>query len=562
MGCGRSSAAAAGEPAPKPSPASEPASTPASEASKPTEVPAPQPHKPTAAQPPPQFAERSSGSGAGGEAAEAGGDTADDFAWVSAKLDGPSDLPPAWAASAVRSAAASSSSAAASSDAAEVTASSLEVKVQVLLEGGWRDSSAEETLQICEHIAKGERQFQIKARGQMYDIVLDGPDGCAYQVNNKTGKRRSIRVMDADTSPEEASGPERGSSMKDVKATSPEVLQQQEWGAQSKRGGASQHPMTTLKDNTHAQDCFALFAKNEEKLCGEWAVFYHSYSFAALLYEVHAAVGAVLFRFRSQFATLPRILVHEFQSMFPNGPDAKILMNLFDTKYAANKRDHHPEFRAVGLSVMCSLVATGPEACVPMVFIAGYSCKDLSFRGVLENVLESCYVPKAKVKKLADEIIALSETHGLDVSQFGGKPCKSGMAGHLLQIFMKRNLVDTLCYPAKPYGVIDNDRLPLSDFINKNKSVQVGQARIIAHPKYFMQANQIRCYVASADQTFHKNRAAFQEKLTGLLNVILGEPSLRLKAATGIYGGKLPAWWSDQDQRAVDKARTSQASTG
>lgn len=338
-------------------------------------------------------------------------------------------------------------------------------------------------------------------------------------------------------------------------------MQQQEWGAQSKRGGASLYPLDALKGNLHAQECFQTFLKNEEKLCGEWAVFYHSYSFAALIYEVHAAVGAVLFRFRSQFATLPRILVHEFNTMFPKGPDARVLMDLFNTKYAANKRDHHPDFRAVGVSVMCSAVATGPEACPPAVFIVGYSCKDISFRGVLENLLESCYVPKAKVKRLADQIIALSEEHGLDVTQFGGKPCKSGMAGHLLQIFMKRNLVDTLCYPAKPYGVVDTERLPLSDYINGNKSVQVGQARIIAHPKYFMQANMIRCYVASADKTFHQNRAAFQEKLTSLLNVILGEPSLRQKAATGIYGGKLPAWWSDEDQRSKDATRTSSMST-
>ena len=69
----------------------------------------------------------------------------------------------------------------------------------------------------------------------------------------------------------------------------------------------------------------------------------------------------------------------------------------------------------------------------------GYSCKDLSFRSVSgplkgsetatqvrENLRESCYVPRAKVRKLADEIIAMSEKHGLDVSQFGGKAPRFG----------------------------------------------------------------------------------------------------------------------------------------
>lgn len=274
-------------------------------------------------------------------------------------------------------------------------------------------------------------------------------------------------------------------------------------------------------------------------------MFYHSYSFAALIYEVHAAVGSVLFRFRSQYATLPRILVHEFNDI----PDAPTLVHRFQTKFAESKRDHHPDFRRVGLSVMCSLASTGPEACTAMVFVSGYSCKDLSFKGVLENLLESCYVPKKKVKQLANEIIAMSEKHGLDVSQFGGKPCQSGKAGHLMQLFIKRDLVDKLVYAAKPYGPLDDERMPISKWMDSNSSFQVGQARVVAHPKYFMQANCVRMFVASADPTFHKNRQAFQSELIQKLGLILGEPSLREKAATGIYGGTLPSWWTSEDQR-------------
>jgi len=188
-----------------------------------------------------------------------------------------------------------------------------------------------------------------------------------------------------------------------------------------------------------------------------------------------------------------------------------------------------------------------------MVFVAGYSCKDLSFRSVLENLLESCYVPKAKVKQLAAKIIELSEKHGLDVSQFGGKPCQSGKAGHLMQIFVKRSLVDKLVYAAKPYGPIDEERMPISNWMNSDKSVQVGQARVVAHPKYFMRADCVRMYVASADPTFHSNRKEFQKELVGLLSMILGEPDLRQKAANGIYGGTLPSWWSAEDQRNHEK---------
>jgi hypothetical protein len=35
-----------------------------------------------------------------------------------------------------------------------------------------------------------------------------------------------------------------------------------------------------------------------------------------------------------------------------------------------------------------------------------------------------------------------------------------------------------------------------------------------------VQANHVRCFVTSADHTFHNNRAAFQDKLTSILDVI------------------------------------------
>jgi len=74
-----------------------------------------------------------------------------------------------------------------------------------------------------------------------------------------------------------------------------EVAVQRRYGPQSRRGQASQLQMEVLQHNAHALDCFAEMARNEELHCGEWAVFYHSYSFAALIYEVHAAVAGVLF---------------------------------------------------------------------------------------------------------------------------------------------------------------------------------------------------------------------------------------------------------------------------
>lgn len=62
-------------------------------------------------------------------------------------------------------------------------------------------------------------------------------------------------------------------------------------------------------------------------------------------------------------------------------------------------------------------------------------------------------------------------------------------------------------------------------------------------------------FVYSADPTFHKNREAFQEELTGLLQPILGDDDTRVEAATGVFGGSLPNWFESTSQ--IKKAKVA-----
>mmetsp|Transcript_45036 Transcript_45036/g.104320 ORF Transcript_45036/g.104320 Transcript_45036/m.104320 type:complete len:558 (+) Transcript_45036:167-1840(+) len=440
------------------------------------------------------------------------------------------------------------------------------ITVKVWLEDRWSDMDASTVAAVVAQISKINADeaslstpFRIRIKGQEYEINLEE----LKQKNCSTGKVRDIRIVevfepavDGHESAADVTDPTRSPAADapdapPVDLKDPFLEQQMEYGAQSRRGGVDDSVLLRLEsglaeaEKKHFNQVFGEMANQERKMCAEWAVFYHSYSYAALIYEVHAAVGAVLFRYRSQFAPLPRLLVREFDDM----PDVATLQRKFNSKWISNNRDHDPGYRTVAVSVMCSLVAKGPEASPPVVFTEGYSCKDLSFRKVLDKLLESCYVPKGKIKAVGDSVVKLAETHGLDVSQFGGKACKSGKPGHLLQIFIRRQLVDTLVYAAKPYGYIDEERMPISDWLNSNDKKDFGQARILCHPKYFLKANIVRQYIASADPTFHNSRQAFQTELTGLLKDILGQPNLREKAAKGIYGGALPHWWTAEDQR-------------
>ena len=317
-------------------------------------------------------------------------------------------------------------------------------------------------------------------------------------------------------------------------------------GAQSLRKQAYDLGPTVSKDK-HGKGCFDKMLAREKQLCGEWAVFYHSYSYAALLYEVQAAVAAVLFRFKSTFATLPRLLKEPFNDI----PDAPALQAAFQ-KF--KDRDHNTKFRAVGISGTSSLLAADSEAPPKTCFLHGYSCTDVSFVGVLENLLVSCGVPARMKTELAAKIIQVSEKHGLDCSQFKGKRCASGRAGHMLQIFIKRSLVDRYAYAALPYGVTDTTRPVLSTYLEGPGPIQ-GQIRIVTNPSVFMRGSAVRMYVGSADPEFHENRPAFQEELTRLLQPIIGTPEVRTKAAEGIYAGRLPPWFNATDYEDQTKPK-------
>jgi len=382
------------------------------------------------------------------------------------------------------------------------------------------------------------------------------------QVNSDSGTSRKIRRSSAggNAVPEEPAedkgyadalvgitsgkayvGSADGPTAPKFKPTIPSkiVAKQNALGSQSKRGGQDINYGPAVSKDEHANWCFNKMLDNEEEFAGEWTVFYHSYSSAALLYEVQAAVAAVLFRFKSQFASLPRLLWKPFGHI----PNAARMLEEWPTW---PDRDHNPSFRGVGLCATSSLLADDSEAPPKSVFLMGYSVGSVS--GILDRLLKSCGVPTHKVKSLAAKIVTLSKKHGLDGCAHGFSPCKSGRAGHLLQIFIRRELCDRYVYPAFPYGKPDKSRdKPLSKYLQRNVKIK-GQVRITANPDIFLRATCVRMFVFSADPSFHAKRRDFQEELTDALNPILKDAKVRTKAAKGIFGGKLPAWWSAEDQ--------------
>ena len=262
---------------------------------------------------------------------------------------------------------------------------------------------------------------------------------------------------------------------------------------------------------------------------GKFAVFYHSYSHAAILYEVQAAVGAVLFRFKSESASLPRMLFKPFEHI----PNAKRMLEEWP-KWP--DKDHNDAFQHVGLCAVSSCLASDSEAPVLGSFLKGYHIGDGVFLDkLLPDILVSSGVPKGKSLEVSKSIISLAVKHGLDTSRFsglGGKACPSGRAGHYLQIFVRRDLVDRYVYPSHPMGRPDENRFSMPDskggsskpfrqHLERGDVEIKGQVRITINPDAFFWARCVRMFTYSADKKFAAQRVAFQKDVTNALASIL-----------------------------------------
>jgi hypothetical protein len=291
---------------------------------------------------------------------------------------------------------------------------------------------------------------------------------------------------------------------------------QRHYGPQSRRGEASQLQLRALGHCSHARACFEQFAKREEDFMGKWAVFYHSYSSAAVLYEVHAALAGLLFGFPSAQASLPRIQMQKFR-----GIDATS-MKVRQRKGREPPNLGYLDYDETSITAMCSLVSTGPEASTARDFVSDRKQAEEKkpYGELLETLLSGILapkntmwknlrnggsqplsqqvsseqgggVPKKDVSDVKKQILTLADQFRLDTSLYVAQGTHQGAQkaqrpGHLLQIFIRRDLVDDLAYASEPSGALDEKREPFSEWLNSDASMNHGQSRIVADPEAFL----------------------------------------------------------------------------
>jgi hypothetical protein len=275
-------------------------------------------------------------------------------------------------------------------------------------------------------------------------------------------------------------------------------------------------------------------------------VFYHAYSFGAIIYEVQAGLARLMDGHPIDSPPLPRLLRKPFVAI----PDKDRLLKRFPSMPS---RDHAPEFRNVAISASLSLDGAGSEAPPLSNFQNGYSCSDLSFLQVLKDLLSTCGLDAASAQRLTSDLVKLGQTYGLSGAYFtdaGNAPVAESPAnrGHLLQIFVRKDIADRYCYISQPYGVPVPLKPNLVDFLSGQSGSKItGQARIVMHPEVFCDPIQTRIYhycsnpqFMSYDRSMEGSRAAFIEELMQLLRAAFPTPAAVERMRAGVCCPELP----------------------
>ena len=249
---------------------------------------------------------------------------------------------------------------------------------------------------------------------------------------------------------------------------------------------------------------FKIMLEREQALHGEYIAFYHSYNFAALLYEVQGVLARVAYRLPADAPPLMRLL----RAPFNIRPELSMLLE--DFKGMAGQ-DHNPEFRALAVAVSNSLFGGVTEAPPVSFFTSGYGGGEPPpYRRMLAGLLSALGHDSPA---LVGVLIDIGERYKLPMSAYGAAGTGGGGAasrtpildaaaapppGHMLQIFVHRDWVDTIAYPCQPMGVRIGKGTMLEYYKKHSKKLQ-GQARLFVHPAVFTDETKAKVFHYAAD---------------------------------------------------------------
>ena len=264
------------------------------------------------------------------------------------------------------------------------------------------------------------------------------------------------------------------------------------------------------KKKSHYINSFKHMLKRENMYSnGEYAVFYHSYAYPHILFDLQTAIVELLYGLEPDInRVIPRLIGIPFKTV--------TIDNIKKDLSMSNKKNNHDiGIRKVLISATCSLFANN-EIDNFNVFETGYSCADVNYMSILENLIITCFmgIDEESKKKLIEKILNDMVTSEMK-SGYTSRPrfsChRHGYDGRLLQIFVKKSELKHFVYKSLVFGKPNNTVGECSG--------EKGQVRILGLPEYFINSDIVKTYLYHADIKGMKQR----EKYIAYLKTIISE---------------------------------------
>ena len=224
--------------------------------------------------------------------------------------------------------------------------------------------------------------------------------------------------------------------------------------------------------------CFRSMLEREQQLGGTHVCYYHSYNSAALLYEVQAELARAAYGNMSDEVPppLPRLLKRPYAAT----PTLAALMAAFG---AMAGQDHNPTFRQLAICASLSLFGGNTEAPPLQCFSAGYAGGEPPNLGTL---LRKLLAAASRPPTFDTERVAAC------LEEIGNRYQGGRFVGHMLQLFVRKDVANSVSYVAQPMGV----PVPaLADIVAHTSGGSVnGQARVFMHPDIFLDAAKARVF--------------------------------------------------------------------
>lgn len=297
-----------------------------------------------------------------------------------------------------------------------------------------------------------------------------------------------------------------------------------------------------------ADHCFSTMIHREQER-PDHHVFYHSYSDAALVYEVQAEVARALYNLPDAFPPLTRLLRGPYRAV----TSLSELQRLFSTVHGT---DHNLQYRSLVICASNSIFDDRHTEAPPlMCFQQGYSVGgEFSYRQLLGDLLRCLGLPAVHLTAVLDELVTIGTKFRLPMRQYGSDnlnhhaygPASSTSTGHMLQIFVRKNASPSLAYASLPYGKPETSRggLPMSIDEATGRTPACGQARLFMNPQAFVEGSDTETFhysairdLCSTEEARDLTRGALILELRRALAPLLGTPAALLRTEAGVNTG-------------------------